>query len=69
MCFFSNFVQVQLYEDFAKSHAKKKVEEDLTEGGASRTAEEEEEREGDVTHIFQVKDRYRCSSRKEKIII
>ena len=44
--------QVQLYEDFAKSHAKKKVEEELVEG------EGEEEGEGEpdapVTHIFQV---------------
>lgn len=43
-----------MYEDFAKSHAKKKVEEDLLDGGASKAVEEEVEQEGDVTHIFQV---------------
>ena len=43
---------MKLYEDFAKTQAKKKVEKDLVEGGD--TMEEEEEATGDFTHIFQV---------------
>jgi len=43
---------VKLYEDFAKSQAKKKVEENLVEG--SDSIEEEEETTEDFTHIFQV---------------
>ena len=40
--------QVQLYEDFSKSHAQKKVEEELSEGGA------QENEATPITHIFQV---------------
>ena len=45
---------MQLYEDFAKSHAKKKVEEELREGEESEDDKKEEEDTPHVTHIFQV---------------
>ena len=42
---------MQLYEDFAKSHAQRKVEEGLSED----VGEEKGEQQGEgVTHIFQV---------------
>ena len=56
MCLF----QVQLYEDFARSKAKKDVEMTLTEDGSveeeTGKGEKEMEKKAEVpaTHIFQV---------------
>lgn len=57
MCIrFASIYQVQLYEDFARSKAKKDVETSLTEEGEGEEGDREEEKkmEAPSTHIFQV---------------
>lgn len=58
-----NPYQVQLYEDFARSKAKKDVETSLTEEDKGEEGEREEEKkmEAPSTHIFQVQVTYMYS--------
>jgi len=50
-CFY--LIQVQLYEDFARSRAKKGVEDTVSHLGVEETKEKKVSNQG-TTHVFQV---------------